>query len=284
MNLKNTRLLQTIILAAIASLREITSFRWIKIFFTAMLFCVCLSGCNQKPSLREQVSALKKEWGYAFPLPSKNDSINLLYIQLEKAYFTLEFVKVDSLANKILAIDSTFYMALSFQAFGKWPFDLEKLKLAKAYSLKDTTIQRLIFGGDYSYWIENDTVTALNQYSEVYRKYPDSKIAAWLAGMASLWSRDYPKAIYYYKRSLEIDPTFYHAYYDLGDTYLESKEYKLAIENYELFLRYFPSKFKMNRVIGDAYMSLGDSANAKKHYHLVDSLTALRAKELPTVR
>jgi tetratricopeptide (TPR) repeat protein len=244
--------------------------------FLAVLYCICFSGCKNKPSLREEVMSLKNEWGYKFPLPSENDSINLLALQMEKSYFTLEFDRMDSLAKRILSIDSTFYMAISFQAFGKWPFDLEKLKLAKKYSLKDTTIHRLIFGGDYSYWIEHDTIAAVKQYTEVYTRYPDSKIAAWLAGMASLWSKDYQKAISYYKRSLEIDPEFYHSYYDLGDTYLQKKDYSNAIENYKIFLQHYPAKYRLHSVIGDAYIAISDSVNAKKHYHLADSLKNLR--------
>jgi tetratricopeptide (TPR) repeat protein len=202
-------------------------------------------------------------------------------IQMEKSYFNFEFARMDSLANKILSIDSTFYGALSFQAFGQWPFDLEKLKLAKIYSQKDTTVHRLIFDGDYSYWIENDTIAALKQYTEVYRRYPDSKIAAWLAGMASLWSKDYQMAIFYYKRSLETDPKFYHAYYDLGDTHLEKKDFRSAIENFKEFLKYYPSKYRIHSVIGDAYISLNDSANAKKHYNMADSLKNLRSRSRP---
>jgi len=149
---------------------------------------------------------------------------------------------------------------------------LEKLKLAKEYSLKDTSVHQLIFGGDYSYWIEHDTISALKQYTEVYTRYPDSKIAAWLAGMASLWSKDYQMAISYYKKSLEIDPEFYHAYYDLGDAYLENKEYINAIENYTEFLKHYPDKYRIHNVIGDAYSSLSDSINANKQYHMADSL------------
>lgn len=246
--------------------------RLLNYVFSVLLICVFISSCNNKPSLKEEVLALKNEWGYAFPLPSENDSINLLQIQMEKSYFNLEFAKMDSLAKRILAIDSTFYSALSFQAFGQSPFDLKKLELAKKYASKDTSIYRLIFEGDYSYWIENDTVTALKLYTEVYKRYPNSKIAAWLAGMACLWSKDYQMAIFYYNRSLEIDPTFYHAYYDLGDTYLANKEYMLSIENFKMFLKHHPAKYRLHNVIGDAYISLNDSINAKKHYYIADSL------------
>lgn len=240
--------------------------------FTVALICICIIGCNIKPTVKEEVQTLQKEWGYGFPLPSQNDSINLLAIQMEKSYFTFQFSRMDSLSKKILSMDSTFYMALSFQAFSKWPFDLEKLKLAKKYSLKDTSIQRLIFGGDYSYWIEHDTIAAVKQYSEVYRRYPNSKVAAWLAGMASLWSKNYPMAINYYNRSLKIDSTFYHAYYDLGDAYFENKEYTKSIESYKRFLKHYPTKYKIHTLIGDAYKSLNDSVNAKRHYQIVDSL------------
>jgi len=231
-----------------------------------------MSACITKPTLKEEVLTLKKEWGFKFPLPSKNDTINLLFIEMEKSYFTFESKNMDSVASKILSIDSTFYMALSFQAFKKWPFDLEKLRKAKKYSLNDTSIQRLIFGGDYSYWIEHDTVGALKQYTEVYNRYPDSKIAAWLAGMASLWSKDYSRALFYYNRSLEIDPTFYHAYYDIGDTYKESNQYEKSIENFKIFLTHYPSKYRIHTVIGDLYLALKDPVNAKKHYLIADSL------------
>ncbi|MBI5220080.1 MAG: tetratricopeptide repeat protein [Bacteroidia bacterium] len=250
----------------------------LKYVFLALLICICLSACTRKPSLKEEVLALKQEWGFEFPLLSKNDSINLLHIQMEKAYFTLEREKMDSLAKKILAIDSTFYMALSFQAFQKWPFDLEKLKKAKKYSLKDTTVQRLIFDGDYSYWIEHDSITALKKYTEVYKRYPNSKIAAWLVAMASMWTNDYNAAISYLKRSMEIDPTFYYAYLDMGDAYLQSKQYDKAIESFNLLLQHFPAKYRIHKYIGDAYLGLNDSIKAKEHYHIVDSLNRVTKK------
>lgn len=220
--------------------------------------------------------ALKEEWGFKFPLPSKNDSINLLYIQMEKAYFTLKFDSTDILAKRILKMDSTFYMALSFQAFGKWPFDLKKLELAKKYSSADTSIHRLIFEGDYSYWIKQDTATAYKLYTEVYNRYPDSKIAAWLAGMASLWSKKYEKASWYYNRALKIDSSFYHAYYDLGEVYLEKKEYRKSIKYFKIFLKYYPNKHRIHSVIGDSYIALKDSVNAGKHYRLADSLRKMQ--------
>ena len=97
--------------------------------------------------------------------------------------------------------------------------------------------------------------------------------------MASLWSNDFPMAINYYNRSLEIDPEFYHAYYDLGDTYLQNKQYDSAIENFNRFLKYYPSKYRLHNVIGDAYIALNDSVNAKKHYHIADSLKNILGKE-----
>jgi tetratricopeptide (TPR) repeat protein len=235
-----------------------------------LLFCLC--ACNQKPTLHDEVLSLKIEWGFEFPLPSENDSINLLYIRMEKSYFNLEFEKMDSLAKRILSIDSTFYKALSFQAFGQWPFDLEKLEIAKKFAGQDTSIHRLIFGGDYSYWIKHDTVSALEQYTEVYNQYPNSKIAAWLAGMASLWSKDYEMAVTYYKRALEIDSTFYHSYYDIGDAYYGNNDYSNAIINFKQFLIHHPENITINQALGDIYLSLNDSLIAKKYHQNADSL------------
>ncbi len=197
-----------------------------------------MHACTTRQTLKEEVLALKKEWGYKFPLPSSNDSINLIAIQMEKSYFTFRTNKMDSLANKILSIDSIFYMAFPTQAFNKWPFVLKKTKEAKKNSLNDTNVFKQFFGGDYSYWIEHDTVAAPQQYIEINKIYPDSKIDAWLAGRVSLWCKDYPKTIYYYNKSFEIDREFYHIYYDIGDTYLDCKLYKKSIENFKIFPRH----------------------------------------------
>lgn len=239
---------------------------------TVFLLLILINSCNQNQKLRREISILKNEWKYEFPLPSNNDSINLLALQMEISYFTFEFKKTDSLARKILSMDSTFYGALAFLAFSKWPFDMEMLKKAKKYASKDTSIHGLIFEGDYNYWINHDTITALKQYTEVYKRYSNSKIAAWLAGMASLWSKDYSMAIKYYNRALEIDSTFYHSYNDLGDTYFESKQYKKAIENYSKFLKYYPSKYRIYAVIGDSYKAMDDTVNANKQYKIADSI------------
>lgn len=239
-------------------------------FFLIIAFYI--TGCNSNPSLKDEVLALKKEWKYEFPLQSENDSINLLSIQMEKAYFTLERDKCDSLARRILAMDSTFYGALAFQAFNKWPFDLDKLKKAKKYSLNDTTIHRLIFDGDYSYWIEQDTVSALKTYTEVYNRYPNSKIAAWLAAMANIWSKKFDKAVFYLKRAKEIDPDFHFAYISMGEAHLENKQYSKAIENFSLSLKYFPKRYGINYYIAEAYQGLNDTLMAKRHTQYADSI------------
>lgn len=232
----------------------------------------CLFSCKKTPSLKDELLSIKEQWGYKFPLPSENDSINLLAIQMERAYFNFEPEKMDLLANRILAIDSSFYMAISFQAFKKWPFDLEKLEKARIYALKDTSVHRLVFEGDYSYWIQHDTANALKTYLEVYKRYPDSKVAAWLAGMACLWSEDYSRALDFYRKTIEIDPGFFHAYYDIGDTYLQSNQYEKAIENFKVFLTYLPNKYQIHDIIGHAYSALNDSVNSIKHLHYADSL------------
>lgn len=243
---------------------------------TALLVGICFSGCNSKPSLKEEVLALKQEWGFAFPLPSQNDSINLLHIQMEKAYFTLERGKMDSLAGRILQIDSAFYPAMAFQAFKKWPFDVEKLKKAKQYSLKDTTIQRLIFDGDYQYWVEHDSIAARKTYTEVYNRYPDSKIAAWLAAMSCMWTKDYQMAVSYLERSLKNDPGFHYAYLDMGDAYLQNKQYDKAIESFNKLLNHFSTKYFIHKYIGDAYLGMKDSIKARQQYQIVDSLKRVK--------
>lgn len=244
-------------------------------FFTVVIYFL---GCSSRPSLKDEVLALKKEWKYEFSLQSENDSINLLSIQMEKAYFTLDRQKCDSLARRILSMDSTFYGALAFQAFQKWPFDLEKLKKAKKYALKDTTIHRLIFDGDYSYWIEKDTVTALKTYTEVYNRYPNSKIAAWLAAMANIWSKNFDKAVFYLKRAKEIDPDFNYAYLDMGDAQLQNKQYKEAIESFSLLLKHFPKRYGINYYIAEAYQGLNDTLMAKRHTQIADSMKKLVKK------
>lgn len=214
----------------------------------------------------------------AFPLPLENDSLNLLHIQMEKAYFTLQLEKMDSLARKFLEIDSTFYSALAFQAFRKWPFDLDKLRITKKYALRDTAIQRMIFDGDYSCWIEKDSIKANKIYTEVCNRYPNSKITAWLAVMSNIWIKDYPTVVWYFKRSLEIDSKLYYAHLDMGDAYLQSRQYKKAIENFKILLNHFPSQLVIHKYIGDAYMGLNDSTKAKENYRLVDSLKMVNKK------
>ncbi len=246
--------------------------------FMGILLSVCLTGCSSDKSIKKEVMTLKQDWGFAFPLPSENDSINLLNLQMEKAYFTLERGKMDSLARRILSIDSTFYPAMSFQAFQKWPFDIEKLKKAKKYSLKDTTIQRLIFDGDYSYWVEHDSIEARKIYTRVFNRYPHSKIAAWLAAMSCMWTKDYKMAVSYLETSLKNDPGFHYAYLDMGDAYLQDKQYEKAIENFTLLLKHFPTKYFIRTYIGDAYMGLKDSVKAKEQYKIVDSIKTAKKK------
>jgi len=234
------------------------------------LSTLIIFSCQTEKKLKSDLNKLIEEWDYVLPLPSDNDSINLLFIQSEMNWYRYNRKASDSLCDMILKIDSTFHQALSFKAWD--PLNLKLLDQAMKYAQNDTTVHRTVLEADYAYWIKKDTSTAIKKFKEVFDKYPDSKTASWCLGMSYLWAGQYDKAIKYYQRALEIDKDFPLSYEMMGWAYYKKKDYNKSIKNFELSIDYGTDDVYTYRLTGKAYENIDSLDKAKYYYNIADRL------------
>lgn len=235
-----------------------------------ILITIFIQSCEKENKLKTDLNNLIAEWDYVLPLPSDNDSINLLFLQIEKNWYQYNHKISDSLCNKILAIDSTFHHALAFKAWD--PLDLDLLDKAMNYAKNDTTIHRTVLEADYAYWINKDTATAIRKFKEAFDMYPNSKTMSWCLGMSYLWAGQNDKAIHYYKHSLSIDSLFPKSYEMIGWAYYMKEDYNRAIKNFKISMNFGNNDMYTYRYTGKAYENIDNVGKAKYYYNIADSL------------
>ncbi|MFZ5940361.1 MAG: tetratricopeptide repeat protein [Bacteroidota bacterium] len=200
------------------------------------ILCLTLSMSQCTSPLKKELAETARDWNYVLPMPSSNDSINLLFIRAEKSWYLFKTDQSDSLCDVMLSIDSTCHQALSFKAWV--PLNLTYLNRAMALARSDTSVHRLVLEADYAYWVNGDTATAIRKFKEVYDRYPNSHTASWCLGQAYLWAGHFNKAIEQYQRCLAISPVFPRANQMLGWAYYMTGDFQKSAENFMLSFSY----------------------------------------------
>ena len=91
-------------------------------------------------------------------------------------------------------------------------------------------------------------------------------------GQAYVDVKNYPKAITTLKKSLEINPGAIVTIIVLGEAYYRSLMYKEAIQQFEKALKIEETNIYALRFLGTTYLKMGDKAKGQKYLQ--------RAKEL----
>lgn len=74
------------------------------------------------------------------------------------------------------------------------------------------------------------------------------------------------EAAFLYGRAIITDSTFYKAYYNLGNIYLNDDKYNMAIEQYKMAGKYNPNNPYVFYNLGCAYLKVGDLKKAKSAF------------------
>lgn len=122
------------------------------------------------------------------------------------------------------------------------------------------------------YYGDNNTEEAFQQILKIkdYERTPQDWL---LLGNVLQDNGKNADAMFMYNRAVAIDKTYYKAYYNLANLYLEENKLNLAIQNYKLASKYndkFPYAYYN---LGCAYLELGQAKNAK-----IAFLKAIEAK------
>lgn len=88
-------------------------------------------------------------------------------------------------------------------------------------------------------------------------------------GLKSFEQGDIPSAISFFKRAIDLDPTFIDAYYNLGAIYKKQKNYTESAKAFQKAVDLNPKDYDATYELANSYLNLKDNQNAKKYYSLI---------------
>ena len=153
-------------------------------------------------------------------------------------------------------------------------------------------------------WDQGFWYNAKEQYEKILKSYPENAHAAYGIGYYFLKnfikyrdmiqgesgvSMDWAQfaeayrehAIFYLRRSIELNPKFWDAYYQLGVVYLESKQLAAFIQLSKQLLEYHPDDKNALLFCGFAYHTINTYTKAHKFY--TKALNRMDPEELATM-
>ncbi len=71
------------------------------------------------------------------------------------------------------------------------------------------------------------------------------------------------EAVFMYNRAIQVDDSFYKAYYNLGNIYLQDGKPNMAVEQYKKVIKLHPEYAYAHYNLGCAYIALGKYGKAK---------------------
>ncbi len=111
-------------------------------------------------------------------------------------------------------------------------------------------------------YAENDIKNAFNLFLSI----PEEERSAqnWLLlGNILQDQGKIDEAVFMYNRAIQVDETFYKAYYNLGNIYLQDGRPNMAIEQYKKVIKLKPEYPYAHYNLGCAYIKLGKLGKAK---------------------
>jgi tetratricopeptide (TPR) repeat protein len=107
---------------------------------------------------------------------------------------------------------------------------------------------------------------AIGYFEKALQKNPTNETALYELGFFSDMRGDYQKSIDYYNRYLDIDPFNYSTWFNLGITFNKAGDYKKAIDAYEYVLALDENFDQALFNIGNAHANNGEYIKAIKKY------------------
>ena len=251
-------------------------------------------------SLAEQAEEVEKNQREIASLTTKNLEAYSFYDLGKKAMFSFAWSEAEKNFLKAIEYDSTFAMAYYNLAYTyQWFFNSkqeEYINKAVKYIESAPDKERLYIRAQSI----KDFQSRIPIYQEIIDKYPNEKWAYFEIGDMLWHNAESEKSIYYFKKSLELDPAFEFSIQHLSWAYrdvdmhdesidLANKALKIFPENPSYkerqFIAYryagrFEEYFSLARdleqsevkilnpdqIFGDGYLISGDYDNAKEKY------------------
>jgi protein O-mannosyl-transferase len=165
-------------------------------------------------------------------------------------------------------------------------FNLGTVLLAKKHYAEAIPYLKksLIKGGDkYEPWFYlgdaymniNNPDSAIYYYQSTLKLKPDLAIAYYKMGLCyAKMKNDFSNGYVNFNKAIELDPSNYTFYEDLGVAHGINKEYQKAIEVFERGIRVKPDYPAFYNNIGITYKQLGDEAKASEYFAKTQELSS----------
>lgn len=132
----------------------------------------------------------------------------------------------------------------------------------------------ITFAQDDSLELKNNSVALYNanKLQDAYQlisQIPEEKRDAELWLMLANITQDYSNeidSVFLLQKALTVDPTYYKAYYNLGNLYFQDDKLIKAIENYELAIKYNKKFAYAYYNLGCCYLKDGKYSKAKSYF------------------
>jgi tetratricopeptide (TPR) repeat protein len=121
----------------------------------------------------------------------------------------------------------------------------------------------------------NNPDSAIYYYQSTLKLKPDLAIAYYKMGLCyAKMKNDFSNGYVNFNKAIELDPSNYTFYEDLGVAHGINKEYQKAIEVFERGIRVKPDYPAFYNNIGITYKQLGDEAKASEYFAKTQELSS----------
>ncbi len=221
---------------------------------------------------------------------ARDPNYALAYAGLANAYVILPFwagadrrdayAKAKNAALKALALDSN--LAEGHLALGKVLF-FSEIDLAGATREYQRAIELKPNDASAHHWFSNDALAALGRFEEAIAEGkraveldPLSPIINTDLGTTFGYAHRYDEAAKQLRKTLQLDPTFYYAHYNLGVVLQASGDLPGAIAEYEKAKRLSNDDLQMSTLYAAAKAQAGDKDAARQMLRDLDKISQRR--------
>ncbi|PIS27155.1 MAG: hypothetical protein COT43_11975 [Candidatus Marinimicrobia bacterium CG08_land_8_20_14_0_20_45_22] len=203
----------------------------------------------------------------------------LVYILTNNGYF-LDAAKVCEKLSEISPRSAHTYEAWGFLEYKQGNFRNAELHYRKALN-KNYDIQNLLMLARLNHFNLNDTPKAGYYCRSVLQINPNSVDALYLLSEIARKQGNLDKALLYSQREIDLSPDKPHSFYYHGKLLYEKKEYEKAVRYLLKAVEHNPEIRRYRLVLAKAYAGMGNVVKAKETYsdYLNESLNDLWKEE-----
>jgi tetratricopeptide (TPR) repeat protein len=198
----------------------------------------------------------------AIPITTSSIEAKDLYLKGFKLEDNGELASAKDYYKKAIEKDTSFALAYMAIALLQTEYAERKKLMAKAVSLINNVSEgeRLWIAGRNAFYGDGKREEELSFFEKLSALYPEDPVAQYLVGYMNHHHgrNDIQKAIKHLEKAIKIDPLFITAYNDLGNAYMEAKDFKNAERIFIHYIKLQPDKAKPVEKYAEMLMRKGE--------------------------